>query len=317
LPASATSAPTWPTDDRPSQQCQQPRVNHFRRLARADRPAAALRATTIDPARSARFRWFVRPLGFADELRGVLRAGATAWANVTLWRRDGRPAFSTAEAELLASLSAPVADVLRHRVREEHPHEVTPGARQPALLTFDEADRLVSVNEYAATWLDELPRQELVNTDFGLQVPVWLLVTARRARDSLAAGADGIARTRVQSRRGRWLVGHASTTRDAHGSPIGTSVTIEPASPALVAPIIVEAYGLTEREQEISRQIARGAGTGEIARSLYLSPHTVRDHVKSILGKVGVSSRGELVATLYSEQFEPAHFAGLVSDGPG
>nr|MBO2503807.1 LuxR family transcriptional regulator [Thermoanaerobacterales bacterium] len=34
-------------------------------------------------------------------------------------------------------------------------------------------------------------------------------------------------------------------------------------------------------------------------------PHTVRDHVKSVLRKVGVASRGELVATLFAKQVEP------------
>lgn len=291
----------------------EPDVNHFRRLARAELPAAALRATTTDPGRSARFRSFMRPLGLADELRWVLRAGGTPWAMVTLWRREGQPDFTTADADLLAGLSEPLADAVRHQVREEHPAVAAQGALQPGLLTFDAEDRLVSVNEYAAAWLDELPRQELVATDFGLPLPVWLLVTARRARNSLATGADGIARTRVRSLRGRWLVGHASTTRDAQGAPNGTAVTIEPASPALMAPVMVEAYGLTEREQEISRQIARGAGTGEIARSLYLSPHTVRDHVKSLFAKVGVSSRGELVHRLFAEEFEPAHLADLAS----
>jgi DNA-binding CsgD family transcriptional regulator len=180
---------------------------------------------------------------------------------------------------------------------------------------FDAADRLVSVNEHAAALLDQLPQQELVPTAFGLRLPVWLMVTAIRARESLVSGGDGVARTRVRSRRGRWLVGHASTTRAADGSPAGTAVVIEPAGPAVMAPVIVEAYGLTGREQEITAQIARGAGTNEIADALNLSPHTVRDHVKSILGKVGVSSRGELVATLYLDHFEPAHVAGLQSVG--
>jgi DNA-binding CsgD family transcriptional regulator len=292
-----------------------PDVNHFRRLARAELPAAALRATTTDPERSARFRWFLRPLGIADELRWVLRVGGTPWAMVTLWRREGAKPFTTAEADLLAGMSEPLGDAVRHRVREGHPAVAAQGVRQPGLLTFDAQDRLISVNEYAAAWLDELPQQELVGTDFGLRVPVWMLVTAQRARRSLAAGEDGVARTRVRSRGGRWVVGHASTTRDAQGAPNGTAVTIEPASPALMAPVFVEAYGLTEREQEISRQIARGAGTGEIARALFLSPHTVRDHVKSILAKVGVANRGELVARLYAEQFEPAHLAAMASGG--
>jgi DNA-binding CsgD family transcriptional regulator len=230
---------------------------------------------------------------------------------VTLWRRDDRPAFSAAEAEVVAGLSVPLTEALQRCVREDYAADVAAGGDRPGLLMFDDQDRLVSVNEHAAAWLDELPQQELVPTSFGLPVPVWLLVTAVRARDSLLAGGDGIARTRVRSRRGRWLVGHASTTRDADGSPAGTAVVIEPASPAVMAPVIVEAYGLTEREQEITAQIARGAGTNEIANARFLSPHTVRDHVKSILSKVGVGNRGELVATLYLDHFEPAHFAGL------
>ncbi len=278
-------------------------VNHFRQLIRADRPAAALQAAAIDPERSARFRWFVRPLGFSDELRAVLRAGGVAWAMVTLWRREGGPAFSAAEADLVAGLSAPLAEAVQRCVSDGLSADSKPVSDRPGLLVFDERGLLVSANEYAAAWLDELPRQELVPTPFGLEVPVWVLVAAERARHSLATGGDGMVRTRVRSRRGRWLVGHASATRDAHGGPAGTAVVLEPAGPALMAPVVVEAYGLTEREQQITSWISRGAGTGEIARALCLSPHTVRDHVKTILGKVGVSSRGELVSTLYLDQY--------------
>jgi DNA-binding CsgD family transcriptional regulator len=288
-------------------------INQFRHLVRADRPAAALQATAIEPERSARFRWFVRPLGFTDELRAVLRAGGVGWAMVTLWRREGRPAFSGAEADLVAGLSAPLAEAVQRCVRDGLSANSRPVSDQPGLLMFDEQGLLISANEYAAAWLDELPRQELIPTPFGLEVPVWVLVAAERARDSLAAGGAGMVRTRVRSRKGRWLVGHASATRDADGGPAGTAVVIEPAGPALMAPVVVEAYGFTEREQEITSWISRGAGTGEIARVLSLSPHTVRDHVKAILGKVGVSSRGELVSTLYLDHFEPAHFAGITS----
>jgi DNA-binding NarL/FixJ family response regulator len=54
--------------------------------------------------------------------------------------------------------------------------------------------------------------------------------------------------------------------------------------------------------------IARGSGTTEIANQLYVSPHTVRDHVEAIFGKIGVSSRGELAPKLYTEFYEDAPF---------
>jgi DNA-binding NarL/FixJ family response regulator len=76
---------------------------------------------------------------------------------------------------------------------------------------------------------------------------------------------------------------------------------------APVAPIIVQAYELSPREQEITELISQGFGTAEIAGRLHLSAHTVRDYVKAIFEKVGVSSRGELVAKLFAEHYAPIH----------
>jgi DNA-binding CsgD family transcriptional regulator len=284
-------------------------VNRFGDLANSAHPAAALRATAIDPHRSPRFRRFLQPLGFGDELRGVLRVGDAPWGTVTLWRREGHAAFSAAETDLVASLSAPLGEALRRQVRTGTAPGVIVPLEQPGLFVFNERGQLVSANEYATAWLDELPPGNKLPTKLGMQLPVWLVITAVRAFDSLVAGGDGTTRTRVQSRRGRWLVGYAACTSDGSGAPASTAVVVEPASPAVIAPILIEAYGLTEREQEVTREIARGAGTDEIARTLYLSPHTVRDHIKAILTKVGVSSRAELVATLFAEHYEPVHLA--------
>lgn len=81
---------------------------------------------------------------------------------------------------------------------------------------------------------------------------------------------------------------------------------IEPAKASEIAPIIVQAYELSVREQEITEYIAQGFSTTEIADRLHLSRYTVRDHVKAIFEKVGVSSRGELVAKLYVEHYAPS-----------
>ena len=78
---------------------------------------------------------------------------------------------------------------------------------------------------------------------------------------------------------------------------------IEPAKSGDVAPIIIEAYSLTARERDVLGAIARGGSTAEIAAELFLSPHTVRDHVKAVFEKLGVSSRGELVARVFGEHY--------------
>lgn len=53
---------------------------------------------------------------------------------------------------------------------------------------------------------------------------------------------------------------------------------------------------LTRRERQVLGLLAEGASGSLIARRLWLSPHTVRTHVQSILGKLRVHSRLEAAA---------------------
>jgi hypothetical protein len=56
----------------------------------------------------------------------------------------------------------------------------------------------------------------------------------------------------------------------------------------------------------VTQLIARGHATDAIAGRLHISPWTVQDHLKSIFEKVGVTTRGELVARLFFEHDAPA-----------
>jgi DNA-binding NarL/FixJ family response regulator len=53
--------------------------------------------------------------------------------------------------------------------------------------------------------------------------------------------------------------------------------------------------GLTEREQEVLGLVADGHGNAAIAKSLGVSPKTVRNHVSSIFAKLRVASRAEAI----------------------
>lgn len=56
------------------------------------------------------------------------------------------------------------------------------------------------------------------------------------------------------------------------------------------------AGALTRREKEIAAVLARGASNREIARQLVISENTVKHHVASILNKLRLRSRRELIA---------------------
>jgi HD-GYP domain-containing protein (c-di-GMP phosphodiesterase class II) len=58
--------------------------------------------------------------------------------------------------------------------------------------------------------------------------------------------------------------------------------------------------GLSPREVEVLRLIARGLSNREIASQLDVSPHTARHHVRHVYDKIGVSSRA--AAALFAMQ---------------
>ncbi len=79
----------------------------------------------------------------------------------------------------------------------------------------------------------------------------------------------------------------------------------------------VRPAGLTEREVEILRLLARGLLNKEIARRLQISPKTVGNHVEHIYAKIGVSSRAAaaLFATehgLLASEVDVAHLPPIV-----
>jgi len=74
----------------------------------------------------------------------------------------------------------------------------------------------------------------------------------------------------------------------AQGRLSGQSVRSEspPASPD----------GLTPREIEVLRLVARGFTNAEIAERLFISPLTAARHVHNLLDKTGMANRAEAVA---------------------
>lgn len=62
----------------------------------------------------------------------------------------------------------------------------------------------------------------------------------------------------------------------------------------------VKCFELTEREEEILKELIKGSSYKDISDSLSLSIHTVNNHIRKIYEKMRVSSRGEAVARAIS-----------------
>ena len=59
--------------------------------------------------------------------------------------------------------------------------------------------------------------------------------------------------------------------------------------------MVLGASPLTDRETEVLRAARDGSPVSEIARAVFLSPGTVRNHLSAAIGKTGAANRGEAV----------------------
>jgi len=275
----------------------------FSRMVAGKLPASGVRAGTLSgQQRSARPEEFMKPnYGFTDELRALcLDERGWAWAGLAVFRQGSDPAFSPDEVAYLGSLGPSFALGMRSGLLASLAAGAVQLAHGPIVLIVDAANQLSRASVGAEQRLAELASGPLAADASGL---VGSLVGAARryARGELAAPP----RSRIRAADGRWLVLHAAPLNSADGTVGEVAVTIEEARPAEIVPLVVAAFGLTGREQEIVQLILQGLDTKDIATRLFLSAFTVQDHLKAVFEKAGVRSRRELVARIYFDQYVP------------
>jgi DNA-binding NarL/FixJ family response regulator len=78
------------------------------------------------------------------------------------------------------------------------------------------------------------------------------------------------------------------------------------AAPPLPATDPADSLGLTTRERDVLRLVSHGRTNRQIAGELFISPKTASVHVSNILGKLGVSGRGEAAAVAHRMGLFPA-----------
>jgi DNA-binding CsgD family transcriptional regulator len=266
----------------------------FTSLARSAEPVATLsQLTDGDLARSPRYRKLYEPVGGGDEIRVAFTTGTSCWAVAALVRSAELGPFPAAESQAVLELVPVAARTIRSAVMRRDRATAAPA---PTMLVIDSDASLVSATPGAADVLAELATHGV-----DIDVPTVVLAAARRAKN--LKNATGIS-MRARGSSGRWFRLHAAPLGDHQ-----VAVVVEPAGPADLVSIVLESYGLTQRESEVVPLLARGLSTKEIATEMCISRHTVNDHIKTIFSKCGVTSRGELVARLFADHILEHHHA--------
>ena len=239
-------------------------------------------------------------------MRAAFVVGSKCWGFMCLHRERSSRNFTPAEAAFLAKLTPHLAQGLRTTlliggVGGAQVTSLPPD--RPGLLLLGDDLSLAAITPAAEGWLAEVAESDWPSSS---ELPEIVYAVAARLlaleRGGSHALPDLMPRTRLRTASGRWLVLHASRLH-VQNTEGRIAVIFEEARPSEIAPLIVDAYGLTKRECEITRLVLRGLSTAEVSEELHITPNTVRDHFKSIFDKVGVRSRRELVGQVFAQQY--------------
>jgi DNA-binding CsgD family transcriptional regulator len=266
-------------------------VNRWTTLRRDGVVAASLLASTDgDPARSVLWRDVLDGFGVTDVASVVFADRFGCWAWLDLWRCSGP--FTVEELTLLTELAEPVTAALRGAqartfVADAEPFDLT----GPAVVLLDSELRVTSQTATASAALRVLnpPGEEPIDDP----IPA----AAMNVSAALVAAEQGVPVgppwSRVHLGAGRWV-----TLRAERLTGGDIAVTIEVSTPAERREVFALAHGLTPREREVLAQLATGADSRSIARQLFLSEHTVNDHVRVVLAKTAAPTRQVLLSRI-------------------
>ncbi|MBK5305070.1 MAG: hypothetical protein JJD92_00125 [Frankiaceae bacterium] len=275
-------------------------VNQIVDVARSPSGISTLHdATDGDPSGSPRWQANIE-MGGDQELVAALRTrSGETWGALGLYRETGQPMFDEVEKRFLRECGPHLAEGARRALLFGEATDPE-SSQAPGLVVLTRDWQVESSTPGVEQWLRDLPDGDLDNGT----LPSAVLSVAARALRCIEDGEPAeVAMARVLSRSGAWIVLHGAALQSGTDSRV--AVIVEPAHPARITSLLMSAYGMTDRERDVTRLVLQGSSTAQIAGDLHVSPHTVQQHLKSIFEKTGVRSRRDLVGKVFFTHYEP------------
>ena len=218
-----------------------------------------LAATGGDPSTSPRWHRNMAYGGDQEMIGAVRTQSGRVWGAVSFYRERGQPSFDADDEAFLNALGPSLAEGARRALLVGEATEPQ-GTDAPGLIVLSGDWEIESATPGSAHWLSDLPDGDW---DTGLLPSSVLAVAGQALRTATTnGGSGGMAVARVLTRSGRWVVLHGAAMDRASRR---VAVIVEPAHPARIAPLLMSAYGLSEREQDVTQLVLQGLTTTEIA----------------------------------------------------
>jgi len=267
-------------------------VNRWDRIAG---PVDSLhRATGGDPAQSLLHREVLGPAGIGDIATIVFRDRFGLWGWLDLWRFADDERFTDAELAILAGDVGVITDALRGcQARSFDEATPAPARSGPAVLFLSPELEVLGQTPETDGYL-----RTLLPTDADrrpIPAAAYNVGGALRAREAGIDDRPPMARICLEG--GVWLTFRAARVdADRPSDERDIAVTIELTTPPERRAVYTRSHGLTERETELVELLAEGADTSAIAAAMFVSEHTVQDHLKSIFAKTRTRNRRTLLS---------------------
>ena len=282
-------------------------VNRWTTLHAAGSVVGTLRqATAGDPSQSLMWRGILSRYGIGDVASMVFANRYGIWGFLDLWREDAKPAYQSGEAAFLASLSASVTPSLQSCQARTFTSPAVPAGRElgPVVFLLDDGLGVLSQTPASEDWLHIL----LPPAADRRPVPASVYNVAAQLLAIEQGIDDHPATARVHLSNGFWVTLRAARLDRSGSAQASTvAVTIEETSPVDRLEIFTRAFGLSARETELLGLLATGSDTRDLARRMFLTEHTIQDHLKSIFAKTSSHNRRTLLSRALGVRGIPAN----------
>lgn len=259
-------------------------------------PVARLDAATGgDLALSLLWRDLLRQYQVVDVASTVFKDRFGCWGFLDLWRSGSAPTFDEDEAAFLADIAADVTTALRSGQANNFVVTSSGDARRtgPVVLLLSPDLTVLGQTPETERYLRTLvpsPTDRSPIPATAYNVGAQLL--------AVEAGADHhLPVARMHLGDGTWVTVRAARIGDTsqqHDRNI--AITIEAIAPSERLAVFALTSGLSPRETELLEYLATGSDTRNVAKQMFLSEHTVQDHLKSIFAKTSAHNRRTLLS---------------------
>lgn len=274
-------------------------VNRWTRLSADGAAARSLqRSTGGDLSGSLAWREVQCRYAITDVASVVFTDRFGCWGFLDLWRGEDAGHFTPADIDYLSRCAPRLTEALRSSQAMTFSEPAVSQRRNlgPVVLLLDDDLNVVSQTTAAQEWLRVLIPHAPDRP--AIPASVYNVAAQLLAQEQ---GVDGHeASARVHLAEGFWVTLRAARlgTSDATG-PRAIAVTLEETSPSERMEVFLRCFALSPRESELTRLLATGGDTRDLARRLSVSEHTIQDHLKSIFAKTGSRNRTALLSRAF------------------